>query len=240
MLNRQKIINTIRMKLERDSLPRFQMFFLVFITGIIGFFVSYFLLHAGLTQMWVRYMVAVVSAYIVFLFLLWCWLHIKIEEYKDVPDLSSITSLSDSSFPSDYSGMGGEFGGGGAGESFEAVEKDNQPVSNALECVADGELAIPLFLIIIVIAIAMASLWVVYSAPVLFAELLLDTLLSAGLYKRLRKLELRSWLGTAIRHTFIPFIITVVFISGAGWCIQLNNPSVKSIGEVMSVKPLGR
>jgi hypothetical protein len=237
MRNRQQIISSIRMKLERDSLPRFQMFFLVFITGAVGFIVSYFLLHAGLTQMWARYMISLVLSYIVFLFLLWLWLHTKIEEYKDIPDLSSHHSPSDGSVSNDYSGMGGEFGGGGAGESFDSEGMhDSDPVSSALDVAADGELAIPLFLIIILLALATASLWVVYSAPVLFAELLLDTMLSAGLYRKLRKLESHSWLKTAIRHTVLPFIITVVFISGTGWWLQSNNPSAKSIGEIISVK----
>jgi len=43
-------------------------------TGSAGFLVSFALLHAGLTRMWVRYPVAILSAYAVFLLLLRLWL----------------------------------------------------------------------------------------------------------------------------------------------------------------------
>lgn len=241
MRNRQQIISSIRLRLERDSLPRLQMSFLVAITGAVGFIASYLLLQAGLTQMWARYLVALVTSYIAFLFLLWLWLRTKAEDYTDIPDLSGLSPSSGSSTTEDYCGAGGGFGGGGASDSFDSAGmNDSHPVASALETAAEAEeLAIPLFLVIILAAVATASLWVVYSAPVLFAELLLDTMLAAGLYRKLRKLESRNWLETAIRHTFLPFLITAVFISGTGWWLQSNNPSAKSVGEITSVEPKG-
>jgi polyferredoxin len=239
MINRQRLIRSIRLRLERDSLPRLQMSFLVAITGAVGFIASYFLLQAGLTQMWARYLIALVLAYMSFLFLLWLWLCTKAEDYTDIPDLSGISPSSNGSTTADYSGTGGEFGGGGASGSFDSTEiAESSPIESAFETVAEAdELAIPLFLIITLVALAVASLWVVYSAPVLFAELLLDTMLAAGLYRKLRKLESRSWLETAIRRTFLPFLITAIVISTTGWWLQANHPSAESVGEITSIMP---
>ena len=57
------------------------------------------------------------------------------------------------------------------------------------------ELAIPLGTLIVVVAVvatlALSSLFLVWSAPVLFAELLVDGALAAGLYRRLRRIDPR-------------------------------------------------
>lgn len=74
----------------------------------------------------------------------------------------------------------------------------------------------------------------VYSAPVLFAELLVDGVLSASLYRRLRGLETRHWLETAFRRTALPFALTAAIVSASGWGILLYAPEAHSIGDVIS------
>ena len=66
--------------------------------------------------------------------------------------------------------------------------------------------------ILFVAALLLSSLWVVYSAPVLFAELLVDGVLAASLYRRLRGLESQHWLETALKRTVWPFVVTCLFL----------------------------
>ena len=49
-----------------------------------------------------------------------------------------------------------------------------------------------------------------YAAPVLLAEVALDAALVAGIYRKLRKEDARYWLGSALRHTWLPAVIAAV------------------------------
>ena len=99
------------------------------------------------------------------------------------------------------------------------------------------ELAVPLIVVVIAVgvlaALILSSLWVVYSAPVLFAELLVDGVLAASLYRRLRGLDSRHWLETAIRRTFLPFAIAAIVTASIGWGMTLYAPEADSIGDVL-------
>lgn len=94
--------------------------------------------------------------------------------------------------------------------------------------------AIPLALLLLVLGIALSSLFVIWSAPVLFAEILVDALLSAGLYRRLRLLDARHWMSAALKRTVIPFVLTTLVVTGAGWAMQAHTPGARSLGEVIA------
>lgn len=243
-IHRIREISRIRGDLERDGFPRLQMFLLVTITGAAGFIASYTFLRAGFTEMWLRYLVSFGIAYLVFLLLLWLWLRTRAEDYNDIPDITgSAPSPSGADSPGAcYSGNGGDFGGGGASGNFDLPAADvsgigdaGSSVGDALGSVADAEeFAIPLVVVILIAGLLLSSLFVVYSAPTLFAELLIDGVLSASLYRRLRGLETRHWLETAIRRTAWPFVLTAAIVSASGWAMKLYSPEAHSIGDVIA------
>jgi hypothetical protein len=236
-LDRVHEIQRIRADLERYGFPRIQMCVLVGLTGAAGFVASYLFLRAGLSEMWLRYLVSFGVAYLVFLVLLWLWLRTRAGDYSDLSNL--VPSPSDSP-ASGYQGHGGEFGGGGASGSFDAPGVDVQgcstsgSVGDALASASDAEeFAIPLIVLVLLGALLLSSLFVVYSAPILFAELIVDGVLSASLYRKLRGLETRHWLETAIRRTVWPFALTAAFVSAIGWAMAIYAPEAHSIGEVV-------
>ena len=104
---------------------------------------------------------------------------------------------------------------------------------------ADGadEFAIPVFLLVLVGAILFASFSVVYSAPILFAELLLDGVLATTLYRRLKKLETTHWLQTALRRTLGPFTLVAIILGLAGVGMAVYAPGARSLGEVIAYSP---
>jgi hypothetical protein len=243
-ITRSGEINRLQNRLERDGFPRLQMSFLVAITGASGFVASYLLFHAGLRAMSWRYLLACSIAYLVFLLLLWLWLRTKAEDYADIPDVgNALPTPGESSGESVcYAGKHGEFGGGGASASFDDASGSMVPEAAASDGVvgevlggaaAAEELAIPLFVLMLLAGLVLSSLYVVYSAPVLFAELLLDGMLAAGLYRRLRGIEGRHWLETALRKTFWPFMLTSLLCLIAGWLLGLYAPDADSIGAVL-------
>lgn len=240
--HRQHEIQRIRGDLERDSFPRLQMLLLVTVTGASGFFASYILLHTGLHEMWLRYLASFGAAYLMFLFLLWLWLRTKAQDYIDLPDISGSSSSGTGDMCTTYSGHGGDFGGGGTTASFDAPSPNladagdgSTSVGDALGSVADAdEFAIPLLALVLAGALVCSSIFMVYSAPALFAELLVDGVLSASLYRKLRGLETRHWFETALRRTAWPFVLTAVMVSATGWGMALYAPEAHSIADVVA------
>lgn len=252
-ISRLREVGRLRRKLEWDGFPRLQMTLIVTITGGVGFLASYALLNLGLPEMWVRYLCAVAIAYLAFLFLLWLWLRTSASDYTEFPDLPDLvpSPRTPCDGPPTFSGKGGQFGGGGASGSFDdpagawestaALCEDGGGIGDTLSAASEAEeFAIPLMAIILFAILLFSSFWIIYSAPILFAEMLVDGALAAGLYRRIRGLESRHWMEAALRRTWLPFMATAVLVSACGWAMSQYAPDAKSIGEVAAhVRQLG-
>jgi hypothetical protein len=209
---------------------------LVGLTGAAGLLASFLLLQAGLQTMWLRYPLALGAAYLVFLALLWLWLRTSALDYVDAPGGLGDAGVAPggATLPSPIADGGGDFAGGGASASFEAPDTGTNPLSDGLGPLADADdVAIPLIVVTLAIGLALSSLYVVYAAPVLFAELLLDGALAATLYRRLRGLESRHWIETAVRRTAGPFLLTALFLLLCGAAMQWYAPQAHSLGGVL-------
>lgn len=258
--SRDEAVGRLRHDLQTHGWPRSQMTLLVALTGGAGLLASFLLLHAGLDSMTLRYPLALLMAYGVFLLLLWLWLRTKAEDWTDLPDpgidLSAPNRVPGDAHPvpARSSGQGGEFGGGGASASFDApapahplmqrppvqVHGSRTDTSGAFDGLGSAgdlgdadEFAIPLLVTLLAAGLALSSLYVVYSAPTLLAELLLDGALSATLYRRLRGIERRHWVSTALRNTALPFVMTALLLTAVGWGLQSAAPGARSLGDAL-------
>lgn len=251
-LTRSLAIVRLKRQLERESYPRLQMGFIVALTGAAGWLWSFVLLHAGVDGMVLRYPLALVGAYGCFLFLLWLWLRTKADDYTDVPDLSNVVdafpSRCDVPSSSIHSDGGGDFAGGGASASFDSGSVEASTGPGILSSVGDAagsgldadELAIPLIAVALAVGLALASLYVVYVAPTLFAELLFDGALSYTLYRRLRTADSSHWLGTAFRKTVLPFALTAVFLALVGASLTWFAPGTHTLGQALHYNDIPR
>src|SRR5437762_9908265 len=108
---------------------------ILLLTGLSGFFVLFSLLHLNVFRMWLRYPIAILIAYCVFLLLLRLWLWAHGRHSKVDPDLSAldfIPSVESGSVESLHFGGGGDFGGGGAGGSWgESVASSSEASSSS-------------------------------------------------------------------------------------------------------------
>lgn len=239
---RAKAVLRITHRLEQDSYPRLQMSLIVGLTGASGLLFSFLMLQAGVTSMTLRYPLALLLAYGFFLLLLWLWLRTKDDDYTDLPDLINLVpSPGPGGGPIPFQGGGGSFGGGGASGSFDgpalpgSAEPDiSTPLGEAVGAVGEAdELAVPIVAAIFAIGVALASLYVVYVAPMLFAELLVDGVLSYALYRKIKGAESPHWLASAIRRTAIPFLLTGVFVAIVGASLSVYAPEAHSIGQAL-------
>ncbi len=243
-VTRNLAIQRVRERLVRESFPRTQMAFIVALTGGFGLLGSFVLLHLGLESMAVRYPLALAVAYLFFLFLIWLWLKTNAENYADAPDIAELIPRPNMSAnaPDFQTGGGGDFGGGGATGSFEgsATPLDEvapgpiRAVGDTVGSVAEAdELAIPLLAIALAVGIAMASLYIVYVAPILFAEVLVDGALSYVLLRHLRSQAPQHWISSTFRRTVVPFMATAAFLVAVGAAMAAYAPGAKSVGQVL-------
>lgn len=216
-LRREDEVARIRERLLRFGFPRARMLLLVLLTGGCGLLASWLLLREGLVSMPLRYLLALCIAYAIFLLLVRAFA-LRGDLNLDVPGSGNSPAQATGSSGSHVEAgvPGAHAHGAGWLDGADAVE------------------ALPLLLVIAVIAIACASLWIVVSAPTLFAELLVDGALSATLYRRLRGLEARHWLDTALRHTIGPFAVTALVVVAFAFAAQHYRPQAHSIGDVFA------
>ena len=261
---RQRVVERVRRRLLRGGWPRLLVSFLLILTGAAGFLTSYALLHLGFTKMAVRYPLAVLMAYCVFLLLLRLWLALQRKTTSnldgnfdltgiDINPLNTGLSLGDAA---KLGGGGGDFGGAGAGGGWVADSTSSiasSSVGNSTSFAgstvgsstsggvgwnlpdlgfdADEGCALLLIPIIAIVGLVIAMCYVVYAAPVLLAEILVDGLLLAGLYKRLKGVEPRHWLRSCVRRTLLPAMLTTALFIAAGYLMQRAIPEARSIGD---------
>lgn len=209
------------------------MMLIVALTGGAGWLASLGLRNAGLTALSQRYALSVLAAYAVFLLLLrmWVWLH-----DKDAIDISDVSPGDGSSSHSCASGPQSSAYSNTDTHIADESLVDAAPDSMLPDGFPDIDDAGILILAIAVVAIvAVAAVWTVWIAPTLLAELVLDVTLASGLYRRLRRIEARHWLRTAIQKTYVPFAITLVFFIAIGAYLQHAAPEATSLGEALSI-----
>ena len=230
--NRAREVSRVRSQLENEGYPRIQMFMLVSLTGLGGLGASFLMLHGGVTGMALRYTLAMGIAYCVFLLLLWVWLRVRADDFMEGADLVDLADVVDASGQSTFGGGGGSFDGGGASANFTSAS--DSPVGDVLDVAGSADdAAIPIAVVLFVVAIVLSSLYVVYTAPVLFAEMLVDSILSASLYRRLRGLDAGHWIESAVRRTIWPFLLTTLVVAAAGGIMGHSVPEANTLGEVL-------
>jgi hypothetical protein len=152
----------------------------------------------------------------------------------------------------EFRGGGGRFGGGGASGDWDSPSAQpggffaqNEPASQTLPSEPpsklgklfgiglDDEALLALLLIAIAAFAALAaSAYLIFTAPVLLAELMVDGLLLAGLYKKFRHIDETAWLQTALRKTWALALSVALVFCGVGYGLPRVSPEAKTIGDV--------
>jgi hypothetical protein len=240
--SREELVQKAKDRLLRHGLPRFQMSIVLALTGATGFLASFGLLKLGVGSMTLRYPVAVALAYGSFLLLLRLWLKMQRDGWGDVADLG-MNVLENADFPVDSGapvGGGGGFGGAGSTSDFEAPK---MPLKAAAPKgggggkgfdlsfdLDDGAFLVLLAVAIVAVAALGAALWILWIAPALLAEVLVDGLVMTALYRRLRQPQPTWWLTGAVRRTWIPALVVALLLAVAGALLHRAVPEARSIG----------
>ena len=261
--SRAALVAEIRTRLLSESFPRVTIFVIVAIAGGCAFLFSALTLSAGLYSMAVRYGLAALAGYLAFAALIRAWIawqRGRLEPDLDLPGLDFDLPVSQPSGPSLFTG--GRSGGGGASASWSGAG-GNAPVpmpvvapppatqNAAVESVRVREIASArqvsgvskaldaddLWPVILAAVLALGAIvavgFVVFSAPTLLAEVVLDAGLMSTVYRRLRRQDAGHWTGAVFRRTWLPALAVILFTAGAGFALQLAAPEARSIGGVI-------
>ncbi len=259
--SRERIVAEIT---GRISGPRIQISIILALTALAAFTTSAVLLRVGLTEMGIRYPLAVIAGYIFFLFLLRVWIWLQNDEPDsdiiiDLPgdlvvpslDLGGSSSASGTG-PDMVFGGGGDFAGGGAGGAWS--ESDGpvpthaafvaSPSTSASSSASSGSGGIDLDLdlddgaallivIVVVLLVFSALIYVVWIAPVLLAELVVDAAVVGTLYRPVKNIERRHWLLTALKKTGLAAVFIVLLCLVGGFVMEAAVPEAVTIGQFL-------
>ena len=254
--DRQTAAARVQQLLARQTFPRFEMTFMVAAAALAGLLASVLLLDFGLDTMSLRYPLAVGVGYAVFLLLLrvWVarWLHgagsgvnpLEWTEATWETTRSEAARVQHDGWGSDLpSSTNPDLGVSNAGTA--AVEVAGEPLAEATSSAASGavdavaESAWPFLLVVGILGGALVGLgMLVWTAPALLAEILVDAMIAGGLLHRLRGIEPSHWAIGGLRRTWLPAVSLALLLALAGGIMQAWVPEAGSIGAFVSaVRP---
>jgi hypothetical protein len=238
MLTRERV----RAWLERRFFLRIHMTLILGATFFAGIAATKGLLLAGVHQLMLRYGLAVLAAYLVFLFLIRLWLmYVRIGGIDfDGSGVNTSFNIARDSGSSGPSPGGGRFGGGGASGSWSSSSSSSSTggggksfFGGKLDFDFDGDdLVVVVAFIALVLALLLAGVYIVYSAPAIFSEALFEALLAGALVRQTKNVTGGGWVGAVWRATFWPFAGILAVALFLGWAVHHVCPSAMRLGDV--------
>lgn len=225
--------------------------------GATALLTSALMLGAGVRYMPVRSAIASLLGYAVFVWLVRGWLAardrrepgqqlladsvdaVDVLNVSDLPGLLLRTAAREA--PGDIF-QGGRSGGAGASALFgdgtsHVPAMVVHPVSSELgvglswatDLDDDGLKLLPLFAVAAIAVGLFAAGSVVWAAPQLLAEILVDGAIAGGAYRKLRR---GNWAGGVVRRTWKPLLAILVAFVLLGVAGHYANPGADSIGDL--------
>lgn len=259
---RQLNAKQVEARLLATSFPRLQMVLILSLAAVGTFLCSATLVRCGVRSMGLRYALSVLGGYLSFLSFVRVWIAYQTRNWSfgrtkpaaseqshlanhvadgldvlsklDVPDLSALGDLG-SAAGSAFSGGGGSFGGGGASGSFALdLGSGDSGASDALDAVSGSDEALPILIAVIALLGGLVALgFVVYSSPLLFAEVLLDVAVVGAVYKKNQRHERSHWAAGVLGRTYKPMLVLTVFAAIFGFAMQSMAPHATTLGAVL-------
>jgi hypothetical protein len=254
------VLSTRRVEqlLLATSFPRLHMVLILALAAVGAFLTSASLVALGVSQMGVRYALAVVGGYLFFLSFVRVWIAYQTRNWSfgrrppeertrgerarsndldgdiALPDLSALGNWG-SSAEAGFSGGGGAFGGAGASGSFDGDVPNEGSSSGVLDGVGggDGEGVVIVIAAVALLGGLVALGFVVYSSPILLAEVLLDVAVVGALYRKNQRHERGHWAAGVLGRTYKPTLVLAVFAAIFGFATQSLAPEQHTLGAVL-------
>src|SRR5262249_9190495 len=221
-LARSDLVARLGAHLLRTSGPRNQMLALVSATALLGLLTSIALLHLHLYNMALRYLISVAIAYAGFLGLVRFWILYQQRTWRQRVGATGTRPMT--------------------AAPTQPKQKNSGEGLSWLDWVDWLDLLdIAEFIVIALLIVGAISIffviWHVFNfvalGPEFLAEVLLDGVFSAALYRRLGQIEQQHWMKTVFAKTKAPFLWTLLFFAFLGVVSARYAPEAVSIGGVV-------
>jgi len=247
-----RLVERMRARLEAGYWPRVHCMLLVSLSAAAAFLTSVLLMVLQIRWMAVRYGVAAVAGYATFLFLLRTWVRWKWSRASfasdsdggiDPGDLIGNVDIPMPSLPhgaANFASGGGRSGGGGASGVWDSAVKSVSPAKGGgggkgggwgLDL--DGD---DLFWVIVAVVAAFGGAvaigYVIYIAPTLLAEAIVNGAVAGKVYHGMQKRDHEFWTEQIFKRTIVSGAIVIVCAVVAGYAFNRIAPEAVSIGGV--------
>jgi hypothetical protein len=239
----------MRARLETGYWPRVHCMLIVTVSMAAAFLTSFVMLVVHVNWMAVRYGAAALAGYATFLFLLHAWVRWKWSRFQPNADGSDLVDIAANTIdiPLDlaslprgaarFAGGGGRSGGGGATGAFgspaQAASSSVTSGGRGWGLDFDGD---DLFWVIVAVAAAFAGIvavgYVIWIAPTLLAEAIVNGAIAGKVYHGLRKHEDDFWTSHIFRHTIVSGLVVIACAILVGYAFNRIAPEARSIGGV--------
>jgi hypothetical protein len=244
--------------LARRLFLRLHMSLLLMATTVAGIGTSKLLLAAGLSGVRLRYPLAVLGSYLVFLGLLRLWivyvvgLRVAWSKWRVgqiggdgfLPDLSG-GGVGNTS--SSFAGFGGgSSGGGGASDSWGESVTSVAPKSGGggggswlPDLDFDGDIDGKLVLVLLALALLIGMIlggggYLIWAAPNILPDMAAGALLTSYVTRSAKKAQDEGWVRGALRSTGVPFLLVLITASGLAWAVHSACPQAERLAQVFA------
>ncbi len=214
-------VKSFREQIAKKFLIRFHMSLILAAVMASAVLCSKMLLNLGVHSLPIRYPIAALVAYLVFLGLVRIWVAYVTYNDSSQSDADVDVDLDDMGFSNGStidSGVGHTSSSGGSSWSFDFDE--------------GGWILIVLGILLAVIFGAGAYL--IYIAPEMLPEVALQVVMASTLKRASNQLEAGGWAVSILKGTIVPFLIVFVLTIGLGVVAQHTCPMATKLTEAMN------
>jgi hypothetical protein len=238
---------SFKKRITSGFLVRFHMALILLAVIGAGILSSKGLLESGVHSMAVRYPLAILFSYCVFLALvrIWIW-YVSIRNSASF-NLGNVNigSIDLSGGPGGGTGIqfhgfgGGDSGGAGASDSWGTAASVEAPSSSSLDLGIDSDVGddgweIVLVLAAVALVMVLAGGYLIYVAPDILPEAAAQVAFASAITRVKKQEQHHGWMTGVLRSTAIPFIIVMLVASGLGWNAQRHCPQATKLKQVLN------
>ncbi len=210
----------LRHSLSARFLLRFHASLIIAMTILASWIVDLAMLKLGVVNMPARYVIAILFAYCVFLLGVYLWI-----EYSGIRQYIKFRRAH-------------ELVGDDVGRRPNSDTKQFDWLSGIgdlgqIGTLGEGCFVVVALFFVLIVAFYFFGGFIVVNAATLFAEVVLQLLLGAGLLRGIRRYEADGWLYGVVNYTFWSLIFTLSVAVILGWVAQHTFPDVKTIPEAV-------
>ena len=228
-LARERAIQYLAAHVERRGRSRILMLIFTAVATLTGVLASTWLHRVGVDSMAIRYPLSVGIAYLVFVLELSFFVSHYRASRKNFVEESNLWHLTD------FTGIPQSVPNRGATSPATLSEKPSGGGFDFGGIDADGILVV-LLIIAGIASTILANLFVIYQAPVLLAEVLVDGVLFFGIARRVNRMNSQHWVSGVMRRTLVPMLVVAICYSAIGIGLQSIAPQATTMAEAVQAK----